>query len=103
MTPWLKPTETTSQYRLAKKTPRWTAKLTTSLDGTLDVSVTLSRAVPVDVTLLSGDRQKVLARGVWVAPKERQLRYTICGQRSFILRVAMHGAAVTATVRTAVP
>ena len=101
--PWLTATETTSQHRLSKKTPRWTAKLTTSLDGTLDVSVTLSRAVPVDVTLLSGDRGKVLARGVWVAPKERQLRYTICGQRSFVLRVAMHGAAVTATVRTAVP
>ena len=86
--PWA-PTVTTFRRSLGAKSRPWTLSVKTSLDGVIEVNVTVSRALPFELSLLSADRKAPLARGVWVGPKERQLRYTVCGgKRSFVVRVA---------------
>jgi hypothetical protein len=54
---------------------------------------------PFEVTLLSADRKTTLALGVWVGPRDGQLRYTVCGQRGFVVRVSSRRA-VAVSIRT---
>lgn len=81
---------------------QWTMKVDTPLDRMLDVSVAVSRMAPFEVTLLSPDKRATLARGTWIGPKERQLRYTICGERAFAIRVRSRSP-LTVSARVTTP
>ena len=97
MQPWAGPTITTVRLTLTPKIHQRTLNVRSSLDGTLEISATISRTAPFEVSLLSANRKTTLARGIWVGPRERQLRYTICGERTFTIRVISRNALTVST------
>src|SRR5262249_41924046 len=65
-TPWTSTATDTIQGRFtANGKGAWSAKVSTPLDGSLELAVTLPRAAPYDVTLLSSDGRTVLGRALW--------------------------------------
>jgi hypothetical protein len=92
--PWSGRTATTLRGRFGVRGPRvWRRTVTTPLDGDLDVRVRLPRSAAYDVDLLAGDGRTVVGRGLWSGTAEKSLRYTVCGQRSLVLRVTRRGPA----------
>jgi hypothetical protein len=100
--PWTGATTTVVQRRLTRTVHQVALRLATHLDGSLEITSTVNRSIPIDLSLIDPVSKKVVARGVWVGRQVRQLRYTICSQRAFTVRVASHGVA-RATVRMSVP
>ncbi len=71
---------------------RFTLPLATPLDGDLQLSLSLPKGGLYDVTLLAADGRSVLAKGLWSGLRAKTLAFTICGQRSMLVRVSRIGA-----------
>jgi hypothetical protein len=100
--PWTAPTTRSIRVRLPKAKRVWTLRLATPLDGQLDVNVALPVGAIDDVSLLGGDGH-VLAQGLWSGLHEKRVGYTICGQRSLLLRVVRKAAPTSFAVRVTQP
>jgi len=66
----------------------WTGRISTPLDGSLAVTTTTGG---VDLQLRSADGKNVLVRGSWRSSGGKSIGYQVCGERSFVLRVASAG------------
>jgi hypothetical protein len=91
--PWT--ANTTAVYRriFSKRASRgWSIPLSTPLDGSLDIRMTLPRGGLQDMVLLDADGKTVLAKGLWSSTSTQRITTTVCGQRSLVLRVTQKGA-----------
>jgi hypothetical protein len=87
--PWQVSRTATFRHRFTTKSKRvWTVALTTPLDGSLEITVSLPKSSLYNVTLLDSDRTTVLATGLWASLRTKRVTTTICGERSLFLRVS---------------
>ena len=101
--PWLAPASRTLSGRFTRKGPRiWTARLATRLDGDLTVSLTVAGGRVYDLSLRRSNGA-VLAGAQWSGPRTQVARYTVCGQRSVLIRIARRFGTGLFTVRIATP
>jgi hypothetical protein len=90
--PWSTPTTRRFSARFSPRTSRtWSVRLATPLDGDLRATLRLPAESGHALTLLSADRHKVLARGLWAGVSSKTLNYRVCGRRSLVLRVTRNG------------
>jgi hypothetical protein len=91
--PWTSPRKLVLRHTFTRKSPRsWTIPLSTPLDGSVEIMLTVPRNGLQDVTLVDGEQGTVLARGLWASRRTRGMSITICGRRSLLLRVTQKGA-----------
>jgi hypothetical protein len=76
-------------------------RLATPLDGQLEVKVTLPAGARDDVTVLNG--AVTAAQALWSGLHEKTLTYSICGQRSLLLRVVRRGTPQSLAVQITQP
>jgi hypothetical protein len=100
---WSTPTVRVYRARFAKGKQRWTLPLQTPLDGALKATLTLPRGRVFRLSVLAADGKTVLADGLWTAQTAQALSFTICGQRSVLVRVRGDGRAGKFTVVTTAP
>jgi hypothetical protein len=98
--PWAEPTVTVKDVRLARGARTWTMQVATPLDGKVSVRV---QPGSDDVTLGVAGGGSSLARGSWTSAGAKAFEYTVCGQRTFVLRVTRHTPARRFTLRLSVP
>jgi hypothetical protein len=102
--PWTAPTTKVVHGRFTEKSRKpWKLSLATQLDGLMDVTLSLPKGGLYSLTLLAGDGKTVLASGLWSGLTQKKLSYTICGQRSVIIRVTQIGAVGRFTVQYTEP
>ena len=102
--PWTAPTTKAVQARFtALGSKVWKLALPTPLDGQLDVVLSIPKGGLYNLSLLAPDSGTVLAGGLWSGTDQKKLSYTICGQRSVMLRVTRIGLAGRFTVRYTQP
>jgi hypothetical protein len=89
--PWTAPTTRLLRKVPARHSTTWTRRVATPLDGALRVRLRLQGGGH-DVALLSGDRRRVLARGLWSSGNAKVLEHRLCGERAVTVRVTRQGA-----------
>jgi hypothetical protein len=99
--PWTAPASKALRVRFPKGRRVWTLQLATPFDGVLDVDVRLPIGALDDVSVVAGGR--VLAQGLWSGAHEKKLAYTVCGQRSLVLRVVRRGRPDSFAIRVTQP
>jgi hypothetical protein len=99
--PWTGPTTRTVSARLSAR--QWSVRLATPLDGDLRATLRLAPGSAHELALLSADRSKVLARGLWAGVGSKKLNYRVCGARSVVLRVTRNGRAGRFSVQVSTP
>jgi hypothetical protein len=93
VSPWRALRTSSSTRVFGKRTPKvWWIPLATPLDGELRISATMPSGGTHEVALLRGDRHTVVKRAQWVGQRLKRLSGSICGQRSFFVRVTQAGA-----------
>jgi hypothetical protein len=91
--PWTADAQTTVGGRFTAKGRRsFSRVLQTPLDGDFRVVLSLPKGGLYGLTLLTGDGRGVLAGGLWSGVRTKKLEFTICGQRSVVVRVSRKGA-----------
>jgi hypothetical protein len=98
--PWTGPTATVQRLRFSGRARTWTLQVPAPLDGTLQAEV---RPGPDDVALVPASGGPPLARGTWSSSGTKAFAYTVCGQRTFVLRVTRHTSVRAFTLRLSVP
>lgn len=102
--PWTAPTSKAVQARFTTRgTKVWRLLLPAPLDGQLDVVLSIPKGGLYNLSLLAPDGTTVLAGGLWSGTDQKKLSYTICGQRSVVLRVTRIGLAGRFAVRYTQP
>jgi hypothetical protein len=98
--PWASEQTTVSRRAVARGRVWW-VPVSTPLDGSYAITVTLPRGGQHDVVLTAGNRATVVKRATRTGPRTRRIAGTICGQRSLYVKVTQKGATgpVSATVR----
>jgi hypothetical protein len=90
--PWTGPTTRTVSRVFGKKTAKvWWIPLSTPLDGDYRIAATVPSRGNVDVALVSANRSTVVKRAQWVGQRSKRAEGSICGQRSFFVRVTEKG------------
>ena len=91
--PWAAPRARLYTKTFGKKTARvWWIALTTPLDGSVRVSATVPTAGgSADVALVGSDRKTVVRHAHWIGQRVKRLDGSVCGQRSFFVRVTPKG------------
>jgi hypothetical protein len=93
VSPWVKPRTIAFTRVFGKKTAKvWWIRLATPLDGDLEVSATVPNGATSEVALVGADRRTVVRRAQWVGQRVERLAGSVCGQRSFFVRVIRKGA-----------
>lgn len=102
--PWTT-SRTTTFTRVFTKTSKKVAwiPLATPLDGELKIAATLPKSGDYDVALVTPDRKKVVQRAQWASQRVKRLATTVCGQRSFLVRVTRNGPPGRARVSVTQP
>jgi hypothetical protein len=102
--PWTVATSKAVQARFTVRgTKVWKLVLPTPLDGQLDVVLSIPKGGLYNLSLLAPDGITVLAGGLWSGTNQKKLSYTVCGQRSLVLRVTMIGLPGSFTLRYTQP
>jgi hypothetical protein len=78
-------------FRGRRKT--WRMTVSTPLDGSLRVSLKLTRGALLDLDVLGADGKSVIATGLWAGSAEKRISTMVCGQRSIVVRVTRTGGA----------
>ena len=93
VSPWVKPRTLAFTRVFGRKTAKvWWIRLATPLDGDLRVSATVPNGATSEVALVGADRRAVVRRAQWVSQRVERLTGSVCGQRSFFVRVSQKGA-----------
>ncbi len=99
--PWAGPTRTTAARTLRAR-GRWNQSVATPLDGTLNVAVRGTSGSRLRIQLLSAGA--AVAQGTSIGTRTASLRTTVCGQRSYSLRIqVVRGSARPARVTVTRP
>ena len=102
--PWTAATRSVIRGRFLVNGKRvWTHALTAPLDGLLTLSLSLPKGGVYKLALLAPDRKTVLATGLWSGVNLQTLSFTLCGQRSLLVRVVRAGAAGRFTLALSQP
>jgi hypothetical protein len=89
--------------RQLKKGQVWWVKLSTPLDGSIAVTVTIPKGGLHQAELVAADRTTVIKRGSAAGPRKRRISGTVCGQRAEFVRVTQKGTAGPVTVAVSTP
>jgi len=81
----------------------WWIPVSTPLDGDLRVTATVPNGGLHEVALVAANRRTVIRRAQWVGQRAKRLASTVCGQRSFFVRVSQSGALGRVTVSVSTP
>jgi hypothetical protein len=81
----------------------WWIPLSTPLDGDLQVTATVPNGGVHDVALVAANRRTVVRRAQWVGQRAKRLASTVCGRRSFFVRVIRSGALGRVNVSVSTP
>jgi hypothetical protein len=98
VTPWTAPTQESLHVRFRSGKRVWAYRLSTPLDGKLDVTLPVGSD---DIELVSDG--KTVARGMWGTTGGKSLTYQVCGERSFTLKVTRSGGPKAFTVKVSHP
>ncbi len=101
--PWTAPSVHVYRSRFTRTRRAWSLPLQTPLDGLLQVTLTLRRGHVYRLTVWSADGRTVLATGLWTARTAQAASFTLCGQRSVLVRVLGDGKPAPFTVVTTTP
>ena len=102
--PWTATRRTVSARVFARRAPKvWWIPLATPLDGDLRISATMPRGGTHEVALVRADRRTVVRQAQWTGQRVRRLDGSICGQRSFFVRVTQRGALGRVRVSVTIP
>jgi hypothetical protein len=74
-----------------KSAPVWWLRLATPLDGAIGVSATVPAGGSTEVALVGANRSTVVRRAQWIGQRVKRLDASVCGQRSFFVRVTQKG------------
>lgn len=100
VSPWAGPTVTAIRGRFATGRSVWTQRIATPLDGTLSVALADGSK---SLQLLGADSHSVIASGSWTASGGRRVDATVCGERSFVVRVTRRGGPSSFVLRVSTP
>ena len=101
--PWASPTPQIVRGSFRGGATTWRLPLATPLDGDLDVALRVPPSTADSLALVGSDGTQ-LARGLLAAGGREVLHFTICGQRSLVLRVTREpGNGRTFTLRVTQP
>jgi hypothetical protein len=101
--PWTKGQTTVTQRRLSRRGQTWWIPVSTPLDGSLSVRVTLPQGGQQEVALVHANRRTVLKRGARTSQRAKSITTNVCGQRSLYVRVTQKGTLGRVTVTVAKP
>jgi hypothetical protein len=101
--PWSGSVAHVYRARFANGRKRWSLTVQTRLDGELKASLTLPRGHVYRLAVLGADGKTVLANGLWTAQTAQVATFTVCGQRSVLVRVVGDGSTGRFTVATTTP
>jgi hypothetical protein len=81
----------------------WWIPLSTPLDGDLRITATVPNGGLHEVALVAANRRTVIRRAQWIGQRAKRLLSTVCGQRSFFVRVLRSGTLGRVTVSVSTP
>jgi hypothetical protein len=91
--PWTRPRTIHFTHLFGKNSPKvWWIPLSTPLDGDFRVNATMPPGGTAEVALVAANRRTVVRRGEWVDQRVRRVEGSVCGQRSWFVRVTQAGA-----------
>jgi hypothetical protein len=96
--PWAQNTAQQLTARLTRKAPAKTFVVSTPLDGTLTVAPRKSGSATVKMSLLAG--KKTIGTSAFKGERGRAVTTTVCGQRSYTVRVSLAGTVTKSTKAT---
>lgn len=102
LSPWVQRAPRTVAARFARRAGSWTTALPTPLDGDLELRLSIPFGAGHTLELLDS-RGAVAARGQWSGSGMRTIRYRVCGERSFTVRVRSAGAPRRFVLRASTP
>jgi hypothetical protein len=104
LTPWTANRKIVERRVFGKKTKNvWWIPVQTPLDGELTLSATLPRNGLHEIALVAPNRRTVIRRAQWVGQRVKRTAATVCGQRSFFVRVTQSGGLGRVTVTASAP
>ena len=104
LNPWTAPRRLVAKRRFTPKSRRvWTIPIATSLDGTLDITVSLPKNSLYDVSLLDADGKTVIATVLWSSRTSKTVSAKICGERTLFVRLTQRAAFGRVVVSASVP
>ena len=102
--PWTAAQSTSVTRVFGKKTKKvWWIPLKTPLDGDLKVNAAVRGGGNPEVVLVAANRSTVVKRAQWVSQRVKTLDSSVCGQRSFFVRVTQKGALGQVRITTTTP
>jgi hypothetical protein len=81
----------------------WWIPLSTPLDGDMRITATVPNGGLHEVALVAANRRSVIRRAQWVGQRAKRLVGTVCGQRSFFVRVIRSGSLGRVSVSVSTP
>lgn len=100
--PWTAGQKTVSRRAVARGRVWW-LPISTPLDGSYAITVTVPRGGQHEIVLTAGNRRTVLKRATRTGPRTRHISGTICGQRSPYLKITQKGATGPVSVAVTKP
>lgn len=102
--PWAAPRTTVATRVFGRRTPRvWWIRLATPLDGEIRINATMPNGGTHEVALVGANRTTVVRRARWTGQRVKRLDGTVCGQRSYFVRVTQTGALGRVRVSVTIP
>lgn len=102
--PWAAPRTTVATRVFGRRTPRvWWIRLATPLDGKIRINATVPNGGTHEVALVGANRTTVVRRARWTGQRVKRLDGTVCGQRSYFVRVTQTGALGRIRVSVTIP
>ena len=91
--PWTAERTSVSTRVFGKRTPKvWWIRLATPLDGEFRINATMPNGGTHEVVLVGANRSTVVKRAQWTGQRVKRLDGTVCGQRSYFVRVTQKGS-----------
>jgi hypothetical protein len=101
--PWTAGQRAVKRRQLTRRGQVWWVPLSTALDGSLQITVTVPRGGLHEVALVGANRRTILRRGLSSGPRVKRITGNVCGQRSLYVRVTQRGTLGQVTVAASYP
>ncbi|MBA2641495.1 MAG: hypothetical protein H0U82_01045 [Actinobacteria bacterium] len=101
--PWTAGEKLVVRRNLTRKGQVWWIPVSTPLDGSLSITVTVPRGGLHEAALVAANRRTVLQRTQWSGVRQRSVSRSVCGQRSLYVKVTQKGTFGGVTVAVSRP
>jgi hypothetical protein len=102
--PWTASHTTSATHVFGKRSAKvWWMRLSTPLDGSLRINAAVPGGGTYEVALVGANHRTVVGRAQFVGQRAKRLDFSVCGQRSFFVRVTQKGALGRARVSATTP